>query len=468
MQKIILAVLCYTFNCFSANLFSQSVETVTDCNLNGWVKHTLPGTLGTVKFVDGPSNPPLGKGSVQLASPDMSFVRLRNAAYSGTLLSSITELSYSAYVEQRDSTVEMPFIVILADADGDGKSEHNLVFDPRFQTGKYITGGFPDQGITQERVWQSWNALHGGWFLGPADDPDKGFPPFSLATYLLKYPNARINNDASKGGAAIRLTSGGPVFLKNFIGYADEFKIGVNGITTTYDFEGSIAKAGADQKVIYGYGSNCTTLNASAAGGFAPYSFAWSGGGLSSTSQNLQVCPETTTTYTVTVTDAKGCTGVDQVTVFVNDVRCGNKNDKVLVCHKGEEICISPNAVKAHLNHGDFLGACKPSDITKANRKNVRNEVTEPAQFKLSNYPNPFTDVTKFRYELPFDCSVSIKVYDLQGRILATLVSANRKSGIHIVDFSSKSLRNGTFYYKIIATSARKTFLQTNKMVMLH
>ncbi len=468
MQKIILVGLCYTFNCFSANLFSQSVETVTDCNLNGWVKHTLPGTLGTVKFVDGPSNPPLGKGSVQLASPDMSFVRLRNGAYSGTLLSSITELSYSAYVEQRDSTVEMPFIVILADADGDGKSEHNLVFDPRFQTGKYIAGGFPDQGITQERVWQSWNALHGGWFLGPADDPDKGFPPFSLATYLLKYPNARINNDASKGGAAIRLTSGGPVFLKNFIGYADEFKIGVNGITTTYDFEGSIAKAGADQKVVYGYGSNCTTLNASAVGGFAPYSFAWSGGGLSSIGQNLQVCPTTTTTYTVTVTDAKGCTGVDQVTVFVNDVRCGNKNDKVLVCHKGEEICISPNAVKAHLNHGDFLGACKPFNITNANKENLRNEVTQAAQFKLSNFPNPFSAVTKVQYELPFDCSVSIKVYDLQGRIVATLVSANRKSGIHIVDFSSKSLRNGTYYYKIIAASARKTFLQTNKMVVLH
>ncbi|MEJ7827890.1 MAG: hypothetical protein WKF91_06840 [Segetibacter sp.] len=210
---------------------------VSDANMNGWVKNTQPNTLGTVKFVNGPSTPPLGKGSVQLASPDMSFVRLRDTTHSGTLLSSLTELSYSAYVEQRDSTVEMPFIVILVDADGDGKSEHNLVFDPRFQTGKYIRGGFPDQGITKKNVWHTWDALHGVWFFGPFDDQDNGFPPLSLASYTKLYPNATINNDASKGGGAIRLTGGGPVFLKNFIGYADNFKIGVKGITTTYDFE---------------------------------------------------------------------------------------------------------------------------------------------------------------------------------------------------------------------------------------
>jgi hypothetical protein len=167
----------------------------------------------------------------------MSFVRLRDTTHSGTLLSDITELSYSAYVEQRDSTVDMILLVVLIDADGDGKSEHNLVFDARYQTGSFVAGGFPNQGITKKGIWQTWDAFHGGWFFGPADDPDKGFPPFSLATYLLKYPNARINNDASKGGGAIRVTGGGPAFSKNFIGYADNFKIGVKGITTTYDFE---------------------------------------------------------------------------------------------------------------------------------------------------------------------------------------------------------------------------------------
>lgn len=38
--------------------------------------------------------------------------------------------------------------------------------------------------------------------------------------------------------------------------------------------------------------------------------------------------------------------------------RCGNNNNKVLMCHAGNTICVSTNAVNAHLNHGDFLGPC--------------------------------------------------------------------------------------------------------------
>lgn len=70
--------------------------------------------------------------------------------------------------------------------------------------------------------------------------------------------------------------------------------------------------------------------------------------------------------YFVTITDSRGATG--QASVFVNivDVRCGNKLDKVLVCkttgngkkQKKESICVSPNAVPAHLANGATLGDC--------------------------------------------------------------------------------------------------------------
>ncbi len=42
----------------------------------------------------------------------------------------------------------------------------------------------------------------------------------------------------------------------------------------------------------------------------------------------------------------------------VCDATCGKKNDKVLICHKGKEICVDANAVQSHLNHGDNLGPC--------------------------------------------------------------------------------------------------------------
>ncbi len=210
---------------------------VSDANMNGWVKN--PAGLATVKFVTPPSTPPLGSSSLQLSTPDRSFGRLRDTTHSGILLSDLTELSYSTYIEQRDSTVDVLFVVLLIDTDGDRKADNNLVFDPRYQTGRFVVGLFPDQGSTKISTWQTWDALHGGWFIGPvlADDPDHGGWYFSLATYSNRYPNATIMNDAAKGGGSIRLSVGGPVFSKNFIGYADNFKIGVKGITTTYDFE---------------------------------------------------------------------------------------------------------------------------------------------------------------------------------------------------------------------------------------
>jgi hypothetical protein len=59
----------------------------------------------------------------------------------------------------------------------------------------------------------------------------------------------------------------------------DNFRIGINGVTTIYDFEFTTADAGADKAVTYGYGSNCITLNGAAVGGVGPYTYAWSPGG---------------------------------------------------------------------------------------------------------------------------------------------------------------------------------------------
>ncbi len=115
--------------------------------------------------------------------------------------------------------------------------------------------------------------------------------------------------------------------------------------------------AGTCQVVYYGYAPQaCTTLTAVASGGTPPYSFLWSNG---ATTSSISVCPTSNTTYSVTVTDANGLTGADPITVEVVDVCCGNNMNKVLVCHNGNNtICVSPNAVPAHLAHGDNLGTC--------------------------------------------------------------------------------------------------------------
>jgi hypothetical protein len=243
MIKIILAITVLTaFNITSCK--KTQVEEikippviVSDANMNGWVKN--PMGLATVNFVKGPSTLLLGTGSVQFITPDKSFARLRDTTHSGIRLADVTELSYSTFIEKSDSIVDNHFLAILLDLDGDGKSDTHIAFDPRYQSGSFVAGSLPDQGITKKNTWQTWDAFHGGWFVGGlvTDDPDHNGWFFNLGTYLNKYPNATIVNDPLKGGGAIRLSVGGPVFSKNFIGYADNFKIGVKGVTTTYDFE---------------------------------------------------------------------------------------------------------------------------------------------------------------------------------------------------------------------------------------
>jgi hypothetical protein len=244
MNKIIFAIpVLAAFTIFTSCKKESAQEIkilpviVSDANMNGWVKNATG--LATVKFVTPPSTPPLGSSSLQLSTPDKSFGRLRDTTHSGIRLSDVTELSYSTYIEKSDSIVDNHFLALLLDLDGDGKSDTHIAFDPRYQAGHFVAGLFPDQGNTKVNTWQTWDAFNGGWFVGGLliDDPDHNGWFFNLRTYLNKYPNATIMNDPLKGGGAIRLSVGGPVFSKNFIGYADNFKIGVKGITTTYDFE---------------------------------------------------------------------------------------------------------------------------------------------------------------------------------------------------------------------------------------
>lgn len=452
--------------------FSQNVVTVTDCNLNGWLKQPIGNSkLG---FVTGPSTPPLGKGSLKFyvppgTNPDWpgDFVRFRNGQYSGTPLSALTELSYATYIEARDTIVDIPFIVILIDINNDGTAEHNLVFDPRYQNPKFIKGTMPDQGITKEHEWQKWDCLHAGWFFGgTADtDPDHNGPFFTLTEYMKLYPNATIRNDAAKGGPAIRLTAGGVVFKANFYGEIDAFKIGINGVTTTYDFEASIADAGPDKNVIYGYGSNCTILNGAASGGIAPYTYSWSDG---STPGNINttVCPTTTTKYTLTVTDKNGCVGTDDMIVNVKDVRCGDKLDKVWLCHNGKEICVAKEAVPAHLNHGDVLGSCKQISGAIAGKSSIHNELPEQNQLKLSGYPNPFVNSTSIEYALPANGKVTIKLYDISGKEIKTLVDADKKAGRYKLDFTRGNLSAGMYFARAVLSTPDSFFSQIVRLII--
>ena len=78
-------------------------------------------------------------------------------------------------------------------------------------------------------------------------------------------------------------------------------------------------------------------------------------------------------------------------------------------------------------------------------------EVGVPKKFELSqNYPNPFNPVTKINFALPLDSKVMLKVYDLTGRELSTLVNGELKpAGYYSVEFNGSGFSSGLYFYRI-------------------
>jgi spore germination protein YaaH len=86
-----------------------------------------------------------------------------------------------------------------------------------------------------------------------------------------------------------------------------------------------------------------------------------------------------------------------------------------------------------------------------------------PTGYQLSqNYPNPFNPSTVINYELPLSCKASIKVYDVLGKEIATLVDEEKAAGKYSVEFSSK-LSSGIYFYTLRAG----TYTSTKKMIYL-
>ncbi len=87
-----------------------------------------------------------------------------------------------------------------------------------------------------------------------------------------------------------------------------------------------------------------------------------------------------------------------------------------------------------------------------------------PKQFSLSqNYPNPFNPLTKINYSLPQGVKVSIKIYDILGKLVKELVNEYKDAGTYTVTFDGSNVASGVYFYKIEAGK----FTDTKKMVLI-
>jgi len=80
-----------------------------------------------------------------------------------------------------------------------------------------------------------------------------------------------------------------------------------------------------------------------------------------------------------------------------------------------------------------------------------------PTAYNLDqNYPNPFNPSTKISYQLQKNGFVSIKVFNVLGKEITTLVNAERTAGIHVVDFNAAGLTSGIYFYSIQSGKLRE------------
>lgn len=107
-------------------------------------------------------------------------------------------------------------------------------------------------------------------------------------------------------------------------------------------------------------------------------------------------------------------------------------------------------------------GNIEPDGITGIG--NHENIASLPTEYALAqNYPNPFNPETKINYDLPVSGHVSLKIYDLVGKEVMTLVNEIQNAGRYSATFSGVNLASGMYFYKITAG----TFTVVKKMVLI-
>lgn len=134
--------------------------------------------------------------------------------------------------------------------------------------------------------------------------------------------------------------------------------------------------------------------------------------------------------------------------------------DSVNVTNLTENITLEPGEFRIYTT--SKLPTPEPGILTEVENDNLVNSI--PAGFKLEqNYPNPFNPNTKISWQSPVGGWQSIKIFDVIGNEIATLIDEYKEAGYHEVEFNSKNLSSGIYFYQLKSGN----YLETKKMILL-
>jgi len=114
---------------------------------------------------------------------------------------------------------------------------------------------------------------------------------------------------------------------------------------------------------------------------------------------------------------------------------------------------------------GDQWNFAPNKTVTVKTATAVENSSTIPTEFSLSqNYPNPFNPSTAIAFQVMRASHVSLRIYDVRGSLVTTLIDGEREPGSYKTSFHADRLPSGIYYYSLAADGV---VIQTKKMTLL-
>ena len=93
-----------------------------------------------------------------------------------------------------------------------------------------------------------------------------------------------------------------------------------------------------------------------------------------------------------------------------------------------------------------------------------RTLISIPKEYALAqNYPNPFNPSTIINWEMPQAGLVTLKIYDVLGREIVTLINEELNAGNHEATFNASGISSGIYFYQLKANN----YIQTKKMILM-
>ena len=151
------------------------------------------------------------------------------------------------------------------------------------------------------------------------------------------------------------------------------------------------------------------------------------------------------------------------------DFLCGSDNRKewkILLCYKGNEMCVARQAAPELIKKGAYLGSCGQQPATQnisAVNVDEQKSIKEAATFTV--YPNPFTSHVTIQFKVAQSGMVNVQLYDLNGKLIRQIFSGNMKEGsMKQITLQSLGLPGGTYNCRLqTSTGVSHRILVLNK-----